>query len=64
MDGYCDLCKAVFGATEYYHFCSCQEARPSLTHQDIERFNKKREMDDMRREDFKEKEYEIEERWE
>ena len=34
---------------------SCQEARPSLTDQDIERGNKKREMDDMRREYIKEK---------
>ena len=34
----------------YYHFCSCQEARPSLTEQDIERGNKKGEMDDMRQE--------------
>ena len=32
----------------YYKFCSCQEARPSLTDQDVERGNKKREMDDMR----------------
>ena len=37
MDGYCDHCKTVFEAMGcYYHFCSCQEARPSLTDQDIE----------------------------
>ena len=45
----------------YYHFCSCQEARPSLTEQDIERGNKRREMDDMRREYIKEKGYKVEE---
>ena len=45
----------------YYHFCSCQEARPSLREQDIERGNKKREMDDMRQEYNKEKGYKVEE---
>ena len=33
----------------YYHICPCQEARPSLIDQDIERENKKREMNDMQR---------------
>ena len=56
VDGYCDHCKTVFEAMGcYYHFRSCQEARSSLTEQDIERGNKKREMDDMRREYIKEK---------
>ena len=65
VDGYCDHCKTVFEAMGcYYHFCSCQEARPSLTDQDIERGNKKREMNDMRREYMKEKGYKIEEMWE
>ena len=64
VDGYCDHCKTVFEAMGcYYHFCSCQEARPSLTEQDIERGNKKREMDDMRREYIKEKGYRVEEMW-
>ena len=45
----------------YYHFFSCQEARPSLKDQDIERGNKKREMDDMRREYIEEKGYKLEE---
>ena len=44
VDGYCDHCKTVFEAMGcYYHFCSSQEACPSLTDQDIERGNKKRE---------------------
>ena len=65
VDGYCDHCKTVFEAMgRYYHFCSCQEARPSLTEQDIERGNKKREMDEMRREYIQEKGYKVEEIWE
>ena len=61
VDVYCDHCKTVLEAMGcYYHFCSCQKARPSLTEQDIERGNKKREMDDMRREYIKEKGYKVE----
>ena len=48
VDGYCDHCKTVFEAMGcYYHFWSCQEARPSLTDQEIEQGNKKREMDEL-----------------
>ena len=39
----------------YYHFWSFQETRPSLSEQNIERGNKKREMDELRREYIKEK---------
>ena len=56
VDGYCDHCKTVFEAMGcYYHFCSCQETRPLLSEQDIERGNKKREMDELRREYIKER---------
>ena len=56
VDGYCDHCKTVFEAMGcYYHFCSCQETRPSLSEQDIERGNKKRELDELRREHIKER---------
>ena len=49
VDGYCDHSRTVFEAMGfYYHFCSSQKARPSLTDQDIERENKKRDVDDMR----------------
>ena len=45
VDGYCDHYKTVFEAMGcYFHFCSCQEARPFLTEQDIEWGNKKRWM--------------------
>ena len=62
MDGYCDHFKTVIEAMgSYYHFCSCQEARPTLTDQDIELRNKKREMG---REYIKKKGYKVEEMWE
>ena len=62
VDGYCDHRKTVFKAMRcYYHFCSYQEAFPSLTNQDMDRGNKKIEMDDMRRKYTKEKGYKVEE---
>ena len=62
VDGYCDHCETVFEAMgRYYLFCSCQETCPSLTDQDIERGNKKREMDDMRWKYIKKKGYKVEE---
>ena len=65
VDGYCNHCKTVFGAMGcYYHFCPCQETRPSLSDEDIERGNRRREMDDLRREYIREKGYKIEEMWE
>ena len=65
VDGYCNHCKTVFEAMGcYFHFCPCQEARPSLTDDDIERGTKKREMDDLRKEYTGEKGYSIEEMWE
>ena len=48
----------------YYLFYSCQETRPSLSEQDVERGNEKREMDELRREFIKEKGYNIQEMWE
>ena len=46
VDGHCDHCKTLFEAMGcYYHFSSCQ---------DIESGNKKREMDELRREYIKE----------
>ena len=58
VDGYCDHCKTVFEAMGYcYHFCFCKETRPSLSEQDFEMGNKKREMDELRRVYMKEKKY-------
>ena len=65
VDGYCNHCKTVFEAMGcYFHFCPCQESRPSLTDDDIKRGTKKREMDDLRKDYIREKGYSIEEMWE
>ena len=56
VDGFCAHCTTVFEAMGcFFHYCSCQEARPSLTQEDIERGNKKREMDQMRKQYIKKK---------
>ena len=48
----------------FYYYCPCQEARLSLTEEDIERGNKKREMDQMRKQYIKEKRHNVVEMWE
>ena len=51
VDCYCNYCKTVVEALScYYHFCSSQETRPSLSEQDIEKGIKNLEMDELRRE--------------
>ena len=46
VDGIFYHCNTVFEAMGcYYHYCPCQEARPSLTDTDIERGVKKRQQD-------------------
>ena len=58
LDGFCAHCKTVFEAMGcFYHYCPCQEARPSLTEEDIERGNKKTEMDQMRKQYIKKRIY-------
>ena len=58
-------CNTVFEAMGcYYHYCPCQEARPSLTDTDIERGVKKRQQDEMRRDYIQQKSYRIVEMWE
>ena len=65
VDGFCALCDIVFEAMGcFYHYCPCQEARPSLTEEDFERGNKKREIDQMRKQYIKEKGYNVVEMWE
>ena len=60
VDGFCAHCNTVLEAMGcFYHYCSCQEARPSLTEEDIERGNKKRETDQMRKQYIKEKGYNV-----
>ena len=65
VDGFCAHCKTVFEAMGcFYQYCPCQEARTSLTEEDFERGNKKREMDQMRKQYIKEKRYYVVEMWE
>ena len=47
----------------YYHYCPCQEARPSLTDTDIVRGVKKRQQDEIRRDYIQQKGYQIVEMW-
>ena len=48
----------------FCHYYLCQETRPSLTEEDMERGNKKREMDQLRKHYIKEKGYNVVEMWE
>ena len=65
VDGICYYCNTVFEAMGcYFHYCSCHEARPSLTDNEIIRKIKKREQDQMRKEYIQQKGYKIIEMWE
>ena len=65
VDGFCTHCNTVFEAMGcFYLYCPRQEARSSLTEKEIERGHKKREMDQMRKQYIKEKEYNVVEMWE
>ena len=59
------MCKTVFEAMGcYFLVCPCQEARSSLTDNDIKRATKKREMDEFRKDYLREKGYSREQIWE
>ena len=46
VDGFCSHCNTVIEAMGcFYHFCPCQELRPSLTKEDIKRGSRERELD-------------------
>ena len=47
----------------FYHFCPCQELRPSLTEEDIKRGIMKRELDELRRGYIQEKDFTVIEMW-
>ena len=65
VDEICYHCNTVFEAMGcYYHYCLCREARPSLTDTDIERRVKKRQQDEMRRDNIQQKGYQRVEMWE
>ena len=48
----------------FYHFCLCQELRPSLSEEDIQRGSKKRELDALTRHYIQEKGFNVIEMWE
>ena len=58
VNGICYPCNTVFDTTGcYYRYCPCQEARPSLTDNEIMRGRKKREKDQMRKEYIQQKKH-------
>ena len=60
VDGICYHCNTVFEAMGcYYHYCPCQEARPSLTDTDIEKGVEKRQQDEMRMHYIQQNRYQI-----
>ena len=65
VDGFFSHCNTVFEAMGcFYHFCPCQELRPSLTEEVIQRGSKKRELDALRRHYIQEKGFKVIEMWE
>ena len=64
VDGFSSHCNTVFEAMGcFYHFCPCQELRPSLTEEDIQRGSKKRELDALTRHYIHEKGFKVIEMW-
>ena len=64
VDGVCNHCETNFEDIGcYYHYCLCQEARPSLSDADIGRGVKKREQDEMRRDYIPQKGFKKVEKW-
>ena len=48
----------------FHRFCPCQQLRPSLTEEDIRRGERKRELDELRRDYIQEKNFTVSEMWE
>ena len=62
--GFCAHCDTVFETMGFYfHFCSCQESRASLSEEEMQRGIRKREHDGLRRDYLRNKEYNIVEVW-
>ena len=65
VDEFCSHCNIVFEAMGcFYLFCPCQELRPSLTEEEIQRGSKKGELDALRRHYIQEKGFKVIEMWE
>ena len=64
-NGFCFHFNTAFEAMGcFYHFCPCQEFRPPLTEEDIQRGSRKRELDALRRHYIQEKGFKSIENWE
>ena len=49
VDGFCSQCNPVSEAKGcFYHFCHCQEVRPSLTEENTQRGGEKRDTEELR----------------
>ena len=65
VDGFLSHCNIVLEAMGcFYHFCPCQELRPSLSEEDIQCDSKKRGLDALRRDYIQEKSFTVNEMWE
>ena len=65
VDAFCSHCNTVFEAMGcFYHFCPCQELRPSLTEEDVKRGSRRRELDELRQSYIQENGFTVFEMWE
>ena len=65
VDGFSGHCYTVFEAMGCHcHYCPCQEARPCLTEEEIQRGIKKRELDELRKQYIQQKGYSVIEMYE
>ena len=65
VDGLCSHWNTVFETMGcFYNFCYCQEVRPSLTEEDIQRGSKKRVLDALIRHHIQQKSFYVFEMWE
>ena len=65
LDGVCGHCSTAFeGMACYYHFCSCQKARSSLTAEQFQRSITMRELGELRKGYIQEKGYGVIEMYE
>ena len=64
VDRFCSHCNTVFEAMGcFYHYCPCQELRPSLIEEDIQRGSRKRELNGFRPHYIQEIGFTVIERW-
>ena len=65
VDGFCSNCNFVFESMGcFYHFCPCQELRPSVTEEDIKRGSGRKTLDEPRRGYLQVKGFTVIEMWE